>query len=270
VEGPLTTTRRTALATCVAVVMVGCGVRPAPYPVDPPRRFAFATDTFGFANESHFEYATDPATGMRTWGPRRPPATFALRCAGLVRGARQFFVNARFDPGAARVEPERYLALVRQVLRRDPRTTTATEPPVVIPGFADLRSFSAAYADMLKGQFRAWQEVMPRGDWKLVVPFLPSWQDRTATHLLAEVEGGGVALVRVIRFPNVTLNHAVLLFEADEHDGEVVFQAYDPNDPAGPITLTFDRTARSFFFPPRRYFDGGPVKVYEIYAGWLS
>ena len=267
----MTPAGRAALAVIVAVAVgLGCGRRPAPHVVDPPRRFAFATDTFAFANESHFEYADDPVAGTRVWGPRRPAPTFALHCAGLVRGARQFMVNARFDPGAAPADPERYLALVREVLRRDPRVTRPTEPAVVIPGFADLRSFSAAYPDMLRDQFRDWREVMPRGDWKIVVPFLASWQDRTATHLLAKVRSGTVALIRVVRFPKVALNHAVLLFDAEERDGEVVFQAYDPNDPAAPIAVTFDRTAGTFFFPSRRYFDGGPVKVFEVYAGLLS
>jgi hypothetical protein len=252
------------------VVAGGCALRASPRAAEAPRRFVFDTDTFAFANESHFEYGEDSATGVRVWGPRRPPPIFALRCAGLVRGARQFLVHARFDPAAAPVEPARYLALVREVLRRDPRVTTPAESPVVIPGFANLRSFSAAYTDIVRDEFRDWHEVMPRGDWQIVVPFLPSWQDRTATRLVAELRSGRIPLVRAIRFPNVTLNHAVLLFDADERDGEIVFQAYDPNDPRQAITLRFDRGARTFVFPPRAYFDGGPVKVYEIYADWLS
>ncbi len=68
----------------------------------------------------------------------------------------------------------------------------------------------------------------------------------------------------------MTLNHAVLLFDAEERDGDIEFHAYDPNDASGPITITFDRMGRTFMYPSRRYFDGGPIKVYEVYAGLLT
>ena len=68
----------------------------------------------------------------------------------------------------------------------------------------------------------------------------------------------------------MTINHAVLLFAAEERDGDLEFRAYDPNDVRAPMTIRFDRAAQTFLFPPRHYFDGGPVTLYEIYAGLLS
>jgi hypothetical protein len=272
VARPLTASRR-VLVTCVAILGlccagIGCAVA-RPRAAVPPRPFTFATDTFAFINESHWRYVTDPATGARAWGEQ--PVYFALHCAGVVRAARQFLVNARFDPAGTPVDDLTALRLTREVFARDPRTPVATKPPVVIPGYAGLRDFSAAHEPALKDEMlRDWRSVLPRGDWQIVVPFSPAHQARTADALYREVRAGTPAVVRVFRFPVMTINHAVLLYEAAERDGDVEFTAYDPNDVAAPIIVRFDRAAGTFLFPASDYFDGGPVKVYEIYAGPLS
>jgi hypothetical protein len=212
---------------------------------------------------------TDPATGERVWSAQ--PVYFALHCAGVVRAARQFLVNARFDPTGAPLDDAAALRLARDVLARPPRSTVATQPPVVIPGYAGLRDFSAAHEQVLKDEMlRDWRSVLPRGDWRIVVPPSPADQARMADALYREVRAGTPAIVRVFRFPVMKINHAVLLYEAVERDGDVDFTAYDPNDVAGPIVVRFDRAAGTFLFPPRDYFDGGPVKIYEIYDGILS
>ena len=266
--GTLTTARPVLLA-CVVTCGLGCAMGRVPAGGERLRPFAFERDTFAFVNESHWRYVDDPTTGARVWAER--PVYFALHCAGVVRAARQFLVHARFDPAAPPVDEATYLALAQAVLARNPRTTVATGPPIVIPGYASLRAFSAAHEALLKDELlRDWRSVMPRGDWRIVVPFSPASQARTAEALYREVRDGRPAIVRVFRFPVMTLNHAVLLFAAAERDGDLEFRAYDPNDAGAPITVTFDRAARTFLFPPRHYFDGGPVKVYEVYAGLLS
>lgn len=266
--GTLTAARRATLAL-LATAALGCAVTPVPAGTASPRPFRFASDTFSFVNESHWVYVRDPATGARVLTAQ--PVHLALHCAGVARAARQFLVHARFDPHATALDPAASLALARAVLARDPRATAAREPPIVIPGWPDLRSFSAAHEAALKDELlRDWRSVLPRGDWRIVVPFSPASQARTAEGLFREVRAGTPAIVRVFRFPVMTINHAVLLFAAAERDGDLEFQAYDPNDASAPITLTFDRAARTFLFPPRHYFDGGPVRVYEIYAGLLS
>jgi hypothetical protein len=271
VAGSLSASRRVVLL-CVATCALGCApgsVVVRPPAAAPSRPFTFATDTFAFINESHWRYVTDPATGERVWSAQ--PAYLALHCAGVVRAARQFLVNARFDPAGAPVDDATALRLAREVMARTPRSTVATKPPVVIPGYAGLRDFSAAHAQVLKDEMlRDWRSVLPRGDWRIVVPFSPADQARTAEVLYREVQAGTPAIIRVFRFPIMTINHAVLLYGAAERDGDLEFTAYDPNDVAGPIVVRFDRTAGTFLFPPRDYFDGGPIKVYEIYAGMLS
>ena len=269
--GSLIAARRVVLL-CVVTCALGCvpgRVAVRPPAAAPLRPFTFETDTFAFINESHWRYVTDPATGERVWSAQ--PVYFALHCAGVVRGARQFLVHARFDPTGAPVDDAAALRLAREVFARPARSTVATQPPVVIPGYTGLRDFSAAHEQVLKDEMlRDWQSVLPRGDWRIVVPFSPADQAHTADALYREVRGGTPAVVRVFRFPVMTINHAVLLYEAAERDGDVEFTAYDPNDVAGPITVRFDRVAGTFLFPPSDYFDGGPVKIYEIYAGMLS
>jgi hypothetical protein len=267
VAGALIASRR-ALLVCVATCALGCAVARPPAAA-PPRPFTFATDTFAFINESHWRYVTDPATGERVWGPQ--PVYFALHCAGVVRAARQFLVHARFDPAGTPVDDGTALRLAREVFARPSRSPVATAPPIVIPGYRGLRDFSAAHEQVLKDEMlRDWRSVLPRGDWRIVVPSSPAEQARTADALYREVRAGTPAVVRVFRFPVMRINHAVLLYEATERDGDVEFTAYDPNDVGGPIVVRFDRAAGTFLFPPRDYFDGGPVKIYEIYAGMLS
>jgi hypothetical protein len=267
VAGALSASRR-VLVVGVAACALGCAVARPPAAAS-LRPFRFATDTFAFINESHWRYVTDPATGERVWSAQ--PVYFALHCAGVVRAARQFLVNAQFDPTAAPVDDATALRLAREVMARAPRSTVATKPPVVIPGYGGLRDFSAAHEQVLKDEMlRDWRSVLPRGDWRIVVPALPAEQARAAEALYRKVRAGTPAIIRVFRFPVMTINHAVLLYDAAERDGDLEFTAYDPNDVGGPIVVRFDRTAGTFLFPPRDYFDGGPIKVYEIYAGMLS
>jgi hypothetical protein len=71
----------------------------------------------------------------------------------------------------------------------------------------------------------------------------------------------------VLRYPELTLNHLVLVYDAEETPAEIRFRAYDPNDAARPVLLTYDRAARMFTYAATPYFPGGPVKAYEVYCG---
>jgi len=75
--------------------------------------------------------------------------------------------------------------------------------------------------------------------------------------------------VHLIRFPRITINHAVIIFDAKEDPKSIILSIYDPNQPSAPRTLIYDRATRTFNFPANDYFPGGRVDVYEIYKGWL-
>ena len=73
-----------------------------------------------------------------------------------------------------------------------------------------------------------------------------------------------------MKFPALTINHGMILFDvAVETKDGFKFSAYDPNDPAQPAHLTFDRAAKTFSLPPNRYWAGGELNVIEIYRSWL-
>jgi hypothetical protein len=236
-----------------------------------PPRFEFDRDTFAFANQLHWAYHFDPATGRTTFRRRRPAPTYAHRCFVLIRAARQFLYHARFAPELpAPTATEEYRRAIRAVMARSPRVPCAPERRVVFPGFAHLREFSRAHEALLQAHCGgAWQSYVLRSHWRMVFPISRAHQARTADGLLAEIRRGVAPLIHLVRFPQLTINHGMVLFAATETDGAIRFQAYDPNEPARPAEITFARGPRVFSLPANEYWAGGELDVIEIYRGWL-
>ena len=139
----------------------------------------------------------------------------------------------------------------------------------MIPGYADLRSFSAAHADLLKAECGgAWESYFTRGNWRMVFPFSRHGQEKMAAQLLAHLKPDHPVLIHVSLFPELTINHTLLIFGATETQTEIQFTIYDPNQPEGPASLKFDRAKRTFLLPANQYFAGGPVDVYEVCHKW--
>jgi hypothetical protein len=140
---------------------------------------------------------------------------------------------------------------------------------VTIPGYADLHDFSSKQELLLKSETPgAWRSYLQRGNWRMLYPFSPRQARATADDLLAVLERNELAIVRLVRFPNITINHAVLIFEAEASPAEIRFHAYDPNHVEAPMTMVFDRATAIFELPPLNYFIGGPVSVYQAYHGF--
>ena len=235
-----------------------------------PRRFEFSRDTLAFANELYWQYDFAADSGTTRVHARPEPVEYGQRCISMVMAVRQFLLAARFEPASPRLSDAEYRARVRQVLATDPRAEGPSATPIPIPGFADLRSFSREHDALLKelaGGFLA--TYLQRGNWRLILPFLPSQQRATARELREQLEREQLPIVHVVNFPNIDINHALLLFEAEEVPSGVRFTAYDPNQPEHPVSLDFDRTESAFVFPRTPYFAGGRVKVYEIFRGLL-
>jgi hypothetical protein len=166
------------------------------------------------------------------------------------------------------VDAAAYTRLVREVMATDPRRPAARR--IVIPGYADLRSFSAAHATLLQANVSgAWTSQLQRGNWRMIFPFTASHQAATAESLRADLARGWPAVVHVLRYPLLTINHMVLVYAVDETPAELRFVAYDPNEAERPIVLAYDRVTSRFSYPPTSYFPGGPVRAYEIYDGLL-
>jgi len=252
---------------CALVALTGCSTPQATALVG-AHRFEFQRDTFACANELVWEYRFDE-TGHWTSRPRKPKPDYTHHCFVVVRSAKQFFEHARFDPGKPSADEKTYRHLIREIVSSSPRTESSKINRIVVPGFANLRDLSREHEALLKAECGgAWQSYFQRGHWRMIFPFSRRHQEKTARELLETVRRGQPTVVHLVRFPSLKINHAVLLFDAEESDAEIRFAAYDPNAPEKPTVLTYDRATRTFSFPTNFYFPGGRVDVYEIYRGW--
>src|SRR6185369_2464339 len=153
----------------------GCA-SPGKLPPPQTRLFDFQKDTFAFANELVWVYEYD-ANGNWTTHNRDPKPTYSLHCFVLARSARQFFLNARFDPNLPVADEASYRHLIRQVVASSPRKRRAEDRKIVIPGYADLRTFSRENENLLKSECGGgWQSYFQRGHWRMIFPFSRSHQ----------------------------------------------------------------------------------------------
>jgi hypothetical protein len=243
------------------LVLCGCST---PRPVS-DRPFLFKHDTFAYANELIWEYHFDPATGEATHHHRKPPPDYTHHCFAVARSAKQFFLHAKFDASQPVAEEAVYRRLIREVISRSARS--ASNHKVIVPGFASLYDFSQAHEELLKEECGgAWQSYFQRGHWRMIFPFSRAHQEKLASRLVESLKENCPPVVHVVRFPSLSINHAVVVFEAAESENEIRFGVYDPNVPEHPASLTFDRATRTFHFPANCYFIGGRVDVYEIYC----
>lgn len=235
-----------------------------------PRRFEFSRDSFAFINELVWAYDYDPGTGKMTFGKREPKPTFAHRCFTLARVVRQFFYHARFDADQPETTEPRYRQLVRAVMACNLRRYSQPDVQIVIPGFAGLREFSQAHEKLLKTECGgAWRSYFLRSHWRIICPFSRAHQTRTAASLLATLKQNYLPIVHIVKFPSLTINHAIVLFDATETGRGWVFAAYDPNNSRQPEQLTFDRATQTFFLPANSYWPSGPLDVSHISRSWF-
>lgn len=239
----------------LAIGLSGCSVRPTLEPAN-DRPFRFERDSLSFENQL--------SSGQKG---REGEDSYTLHCFVMTRSARQFFQFARFDGDQPRLDDEGYRKLIRAVIAHDPSEAT---PPrgerILIPGYWNLYSFSKAREDLLKDELgSAAQSFMQRGNWRMVFPFSHDHQEETALSMDAEIRRNRPPVVHLVVFPGLSIDHAVLLYGAEESPTEIRFAVYDPNDYDQPATLVYDRARRSFWFPKNKYFAGGNVDVYEIY-----
>jgi hypothetical protein len=237
------------------------------------RAFNFKQDTFSYANELAWEYQTDPATGQLATKQNVPKPEFVQRCFAVSRMARQFFQYARFDPISPNVDDASYRRLIATVVSRSPGDTQHNDK-VIIPGYANLRSFSQAKESLLKdASGSSLSSYFHFSNWRMIFPFSRTHQEVTVKHLLDEVQVNRLPIVHMIQFspfPVTTIDHVIVIVSGTETNQEIRFKVYDPNNIEQPGLLTFDRASRTFIFPSTNYFAKGPLDVYEIYGDELN
>ena len=256
----------------LSLVAALCACAPHPPPAlvaANDRPFDFARDTFAFVNELEWKYRRDPATGVVSPDGSNEASVYTKRCFVLARSARQFFQFARFDPRRPRTSEADYRRLVRAVIARDPSETGPVER-LVVPGYASLRDFSRDWEPLLKRELGGWEDSeFQRGNWRMIWPFSRGHQQSGALAMAAEIAVHRPPVVHLHDFPELAINHAVLLYRVAETPTEIRFDAYDPNQNARPLRLTFARAVGRFVLEPTHYFTGGPVAVYEVYRSAL-
>jgi len=229
------------------------------------RRFEFSKDTFAYANGLVWEYRYDD-NGKWTTRRREPKPSYSQHCFVVSRSACQFFENARFDSTLPKADDDTYRHLVRRVVSSSLGSTLPRDKKIIIPGYPDLRSFSHEHERLLQAECGgAWRCYFQRGNWRMILPFSRHQQEHVAEKLQQQLQHKGPVVVHVVRFPDLSINHAVVIFDAKSASNRVDFVTYDPNEPAGPTNIRFDCATRTFHMQPNAYFPGGWIDVYPIY-----
>jgi hypothetical protein len=261
--------RGSAILLCTLLLFTGCSTPLSRQRAS--RSFTFGRDTFAFSNGLVWHYDFDPVSGRTTHSRESPRPDYTHHCFVVSRTARQFYCNARFDPTVAKAGEEDYRHLVRNVVASSLRRPRSPANQIVIPGYSNLFEFSRDYEQLLKDQCGgAWHSYCQRGHLRMIFPFTRSHQKKMAAQLVSRLQSGDAPVVHIVRFPKLSINHAMVLFDFKETSEAIEFSAYDPNNAGEPMPVTFLRTERWFSMPRTKYFTGGRVDLYEIYHSWLN
>ena len=248
-----------------ALLTAACATRPLPVHPAGARvervavpGFVFGRDSYAFPNEIR---ARHPDT----------PDLYANYCFVLARGLRQFSQFARFEPALPRLDAAGYVERVRRITARPPwEPALPPDDRVVIPGYASLRDFSrgqeAAIKEGLGGRF--WT-LVHWTNWRVTFPVSGAHQETVASEVLAELRAGRLVQLLVTNWPKPELNHTVIAFAARQSARGVEFEVWDPNDPAAPGVVVFDRDARRFWAAHLYDTEPGPIRAFRMYYSRL-
>jgi hypothetical protein len=232
------------------------------------RPFALGQDTMAYRNELLWDHEFDDQAGKTRRYERVQEPNYFLHCFVMTRSARQFFQFAEFRPDLPVVSDKEYRRLIRRAVSRDPMHCGPVAR-VSIPGYTNLHHFSRHKPTLLREECGSeWRSYFQRGHWRMVFPFPRAGQEKEALALKRAIENHRPPVVHVMRFPELSINHAMLLFAVHERPDAIEFSTYDPNEPQRVILLTYMRNKRTFHLPRLRDFAGGPVNVYEVYRAW--
>lgn len=221
--------------------------------------FSFETDTFAFPNH------------VRAHNPDLP-GLYANYCFVLARSVRQFHQFARFDPTAPRVERAQYERLVRAVVSRAPwRPALPPEERVVIPGYRNLREFSAAEEPAVKAGLggRLWTWIHWT-NWRVTFERLPpEHQADVLRQIRDEIAAGRLVQLLVTNWPKPELNHTVIAYGYRRQPAGIDLAVWDPNDPSAPGTVTFEAPQQRFWATRVYDTEPGTIRVFRMYYSWF-
>ena len=222
----------------ISPLLGGCsGLRRGAKVVTPgPRAFDFATDTLALL-------ARTPVP-LENQEPLSESGLSGHRDAAV---ARQFFLHASFDPAQSPPTTARRLALVREVLGRKSDGLRTGELRVVIPGYANLREFSRLQGHLIRAE--SWLLCPCEARTELAVKAFGRGGEqkvKAVRELAGSLAANRPAVVRLYQQRVLKYDRSLLVFGAQERDGQMVFDAYDPAVPDAPVQLRFNQSSREF------------------------
>jgi hypothetical protein len=243
-----------------ALVTVASGAQP---------RFNPVKDVLAFSNETYYEYQTEP-DGRVTFHRRsvKEEDLYSRHCFVMARAVAQFHQFAAFRPDLPKATDAQYRDLIRR-LSRIPVWSRGPAEKVIIPGYADLESFSADHVLLFQENLGQWWPSFWRlGNWRMVLPVPRTGQERTAEWLRSRLDSGHIQAVYLTRFR--PLNHCLIVYHyAVRPNGDVDFSAYDCNQPKARPVLQYRAVTRSFYWPRNWYWSGGLVTTLKLYVSPL-
>lgn len=245
-----------------AVLLAGC-VSPRAIDSKAPRPFNFAKDSLSFSNELAWDYYFD-ANGKWSHQRHEPKPQYKQHCFVVAHIAKQFFRYADFHPDLAVADEKTYRSIIHEIVFGGDMRPDSTR--IIVPGYANLREFSRAQETVLKEEGGgAWRSYFQRGHWRIMGFFSHRHQEKMHEKFINLLEKNQVIVAHLVRFPQLSINHAVLVTGVHSTEGAVEFSIYDPNTADKPHVLTYDRVSRTFSLPSNAYFYGGKVNVYDVY-----
>jgi hypothetical protein len=232
------------------------------------KTFDFQRDTFGFANQTYFDYK--PLTDTQTQIIRRRGRVpdFSRHCFQLCRAVLQFFKFAEFRPDLPKVSESEYQEIVRRV-SRIPAWSSGPRSKVVVPGYQDLHNFSLGETLTVQKNLGLWWPSYWRiGNWRIVNPVPRSGQEQMAKWLRTALDAQQIRDVYITRFKPI--NHCLVVYHYDSRpNGDLVFDVYDANQPGKLVHLSYHASDRSFYYDKTWYYRGGLVSVLPLYVSLL-
>jgi hypothetical protein len=232
------------------------------------REFNFQADTFGFANQTYYDYKQLSDNQIQISRRHGHVPDFSRHCFQLCRSVLQFFQFAEFRPDLPKVSSSDYALIVRKV-SAIPAWSSGPKAKIVVPGYKDLHDFSLGQTLELQHNLGLWWPAYWRlGNWRIVFPVPRSGQERIAKWLQNQLAHERIRDVYITRFKPI--NHCLVVYHCTSgQNGDLIFNVYDANQPGKLVQLTYHAADRSFYFDKTWYYRGGLVSVLPLYVSLL-
>jgi hypothetical protein len=233
--------------------------------------FRFDRDTFAFQNATVLKYKNGIAFARPRSETRDPTNKYTRHCFIMTRTTMQFHKFARFDPHGHPLNDQELAARVRAVARHTPwREPLPEDQRIVFPGYADLREMSKARSRVLQENIgNGFATYFRPGNIRMLFVRGQKYQERTHANLDAALARGDLFVAFLTTYPNMSINHTVLVYALKKSlPGEDLerYLVYDPNHAEAPRELTWSPRERVFAYQKDIDFVGGYVRVYQVYG----